>query len=299
MLNQQWLTTFIKLVEVGHFTHTAEQLFMTQPGVSQHIKKLELQVGVDLLIRIGKSFELTEAGIVLYQQALVWQQQQQQVLSQLAVDDEHVGVCRLACSGSMALLLYPHLIDYQLPYSQLQIHLEAAPNKRIIDSVMANTVDVGIITQPINMDELVVTPLAAQSLCLVLPQSYPHQSVTFEQLMELGMVSHPDAMHYWSQIVGQYFIEKQVLALQVPIRSYVNQLNQILVPVAKGLAFAVLPQFAVDNFAQQQHIRIASFATEQANNVVVSEPLFIIYKKHRPLARRYGPIINKIKQLVK
>ncbi|WP_350996202.1 LysR family transcriptional regulator [Shewanella sp. TB7-MNA-CIBAN-0143] len=299
MLNQQWLTTFIKLVEVGHFTHTAEQLFMTQPGVSQHIKKLELQVGVDLLIRIGKSFELTEAGIVLYQQALVWQQQQQQVLSQLAVDDEHVGVCRLACSGSMALLLYPHLIDYQLPHSQLQIHLEAAPNKRIIDSVMANTVDVGIITQPINMDELVVTPLAAQSLCLVLPQSYPHQSVTFEQLMELGMVSHPDAMHYWSQIVGQYFIEKQVLALQVPIRSYVNQLNQILVPVAKGLAFAVLPQFAVDNFAQQQHIRIASFATEQANNVVVSEPLFIIYKKHRPLARRYGPIINKIKQLVK
>ncbi|ABI72402.1 LysR family transcriptional regulator [Shewanella frigidimarina] len=299
MLNQQWLTTFIKLVEVGHFTHTAEQLFMTQPGVSQHIKKLEQQVGVDLLIRIGKSFELTEAGIVLYQQALVWQQQQQQVLSQLAVDDEHVGDCRLACSGSMALLLYPHLIDYQLPYSQLQIYLEAAPNKRIIDSVMTNTIDVGIITQPINMDELVVTPLAAQSLCLVLPQSYLHQSVTFEQLMELGMVSHPDAMHYWSQIVGQYFTKKQALALQVPIRSYVNQLNQILVPVAKGLAFAVLPQFAVDHFGQQQHIRVASFTTEQANNVVVSEPLFIIYKKHRPLARRYGPIIDKIKQLVK
>ncbi|MBB1439570.1 LysR family transcriptional regulator, partial [Shewanella sp. SG41-4] len=133
----------------------------------------------------------------------------------------------------------------------------------------------------------------------LLPQSYPHQSVTFEQLMELGMVSHPDAMHYWSQIVSQYFTDKQALALQVPVRSYVNQLNQILVPVAKGLAFAVLPQFAVDNFAQPQHIRIASFATEQADNVVVSEPLFIIYKKHRPLARRYGPIIDKIRQLVK
>ncbi|AZG72776.1 LysR family transcriptional regulator [Shewanella livingstonensis] len=298
MLNQQWLTTFIKLVEVGHFTHTAEQLFMTQPGVSQHIKKLELQVGVDLLIRIGKSFELTEAGIILYQRALVWQQQQVQVLSQLAIDDEHIGECRIACSGSMALLLYPHLIDYQLPHHQLQISLEAAPNKRIIDNVMANTIDVGIITHSINMDELEVIPLAAQSLCLVLPQSYPHQSVTFEQLMALGMVSHPDAMHYWSQIARQYFTDKQALALQVPIRSYVNQLNQILVPVAKGLAFAVLPQFAVDNFAQAQDIRIASFATADADSVVVSEPLFIIHKKHRPLARRYGPIIDRIKQLV-
>jgi len=298
MLNQQWLTTFIKLVEVGHFTHTAEQLFMTQPGVSQHIKKLEVQVGVDLLIRIGKRFELTEAGIILYQQALGWQQQQRQVLSQLAVDDEHIGECRLACSGAMALLLYPHLIDYQLPHKQLQISLEAAPNHRIIDSVMANTIDVGIITQPSNMDELVVTPLATQALCLVLPQSCSYQSVSFEQLMALGMVSHPDAMHYWSQITQQYFSDKQALAVQVPVRSYVNQLNQILVPVAKGLAFAVLPKFAVDNFAQPESIKIASFATEQADNVVVSEPLFIIYKKHRPLARRYGPILDKIKQWV-
>jgi len=45
MLNQQWLTTFIKLVEVGHFTHTAEQLFMTQPGVRQHIKKYRAASG--------------------------------------------------------------------------------------------------------------------------------------------------------------------------------------------------------------------------------------------------------------
>lgn len=55
MLNQQWLATFVTLVEVGHFTHTANKLFMTQPGVSQHIKKLEEQVGVHLLLRDRKS----------------------------------------------------------------------------------------------------------------------------------------------------------------------------------------------------------------------------------------------------
>ncbi|MBB1391943.1 LysR family transcriptional regulator, partial [Shewanella sp. SG44-6] len=59
-----------------------------------------------------------------------------------------------------------------------------------------------------------------------------------------------------------------------------------------------LPQFAVDHFTQAQDIRIASFANEHGDNVVVAEPLFIIYKQHRPLALRYGPIIDKIKQLV-
>jgi len=67
MINQQWLHTFITLVEVGHFTQTAEKLYMTQPGVSQHIKKIEEQVGVPLLNRQGKKFELTRAGETLYQ----------------------------------------------------------------------------------------------------------------------------------------------------------------------------------------------------------------------------------------
>ena len=56
MINQQWLHTFLTLVEVGHFTKTAEKLYMTQPGVSQHIKKLEELVEVPLLNRIGKRF---------------------------------------------------------------------------------------------------------------------------------------------------------------------------------------------------------------------------------------------------
>ncbi|TMN84121.1 LysR family transcriptional regulator, partial [Pseudoalteromonas phenolica] len=44
MINPTWLNTFCTLVEVNHFTQTAERLFMTQSGVSQHIKKLEQQV---------------------------------------------------------------------------------------------------------------------------------------------------------------------------------------------------------------------------------------------------------------
>ena len=66
MINQQWLQTFLTLVEVGHFTQTAEKLYMTQPGVSQQIKKLEEQVGVALLKRTGKSnFPLMISGICL------------------------------------------------------------------------------------------------------------------------------------------------------------------------------------------------------------------------------------------
>lgn len=66
MLNTQHLITFRTLVETGSFTQTARKLGLTQPAVSQHIQKLEKGLGKPLLIRHGRSTELTEAGKVLY-----------------------------------------------------------------------------------------------------------------------------------------------------------------------------------------------------------------------------------------
>ena len=90
MINQQWLHTFLALVEVGHFTQTAEKLYMTQPGVSQQIKKLEEQVGVPLLNRIGKRFELTRAGETLYRFGCKRKEEEDQLFSELQFDDPHL-----------------------------------------------------------------------------------------------------------------------------------------------------------------------------------------------------------------
>ncbi len=67
MINTLWLRSFCTLVELKHFTRTAERLHMTQSGVSQQIRKLEEQLGVVLLKRQGKTFSLTEAGERLLQ----------------------------------------------------------------------------------------------------------------------------------------------------------------------------------------------------------------------------------------
>ncbi|BFM48967.1 LysR family transcriptional regulator [Marinomonas sp. THO17] len=65
MLNTQHLMTYKALVETGSFTRTAKQLGLTQPAISQHIQKLEKELGESLLIRHGRSIELTPAGEVL------------------------------------------------------------------------------------------------------------------------------------------------------------------------------------------------------------------------------------------
>ncbi len=68
-LIDQKLLSFIKIVETNSFTKAADELALTQPAVSQHIKTLEDELGVKLFIRNNKQLHLTSNGEIVYKYA--------------------------------------------------------------------------------------------------------------------------------------------------------------------------------------------------------------------------------------
>ena len=60
------LKYFITVVRCQSFTEAAEECFISQSAISQQIKALEQELGVDLLKREGRHFSLTPAGSYLY-----------------------------------------------------------------------------------------------------------------------------------------------------------------------------------------------------------------------------------------
>lgn len=293
MINQQWLHTFLTLVEIGHFTQTAEKLYMTQPGVSQHIKKLEEQMGFLLLNRFGKRFELTREGGTLYRFGCNRKQEEDQLFSELQFDDPHKGECRIACSGAMATFLYPHLLQRQKTHPELVVAVEAAPNQRIIESILNNVVDLGIITQPSTSTELEQEALGFESLCLVLPSRYAHQPLGFDTLNTLGFIDHPDGSHYADRLLSANLGEAFHSVSKLKKRGYINQINQILLPVSEGLGFTVLPETAVRHFERQSLIYVAPLTFP------IRDELFLVRKRHRALPKRYDWFERKIKELVR
>lgn len=286
MLNPLWLNTFTTLVEVGHFTQTAEKLNMTQPGVSQHIKKLESACHHSLIRRENKGFELTEQGRMVYEYALKFAKDQSNLIENLSFDNPYSGQCVLSCSGSLALLIYPRLLSLQQQYPELSIHLEAAPNQKILNDVQSGITNLGIVTHIPNSNFYQSEIVGSETLCLVLPKSYEHKKITSELLFNCGLVDHPDAMHYLSLYFGLCG-ETELANINLddlPKSGYINQFNQILLPVAKGLGFTVLPESAVENFPQKDCLYIAK--TEKK----VQETLYLVQKRNRNLPYRYQTI---------
>lgn len=65
------LEYFIKVVELNSFTKAAEEMYISQSAISQQVKLLEEQLGVELLERKNRSFTLAHAGQYLYREAKV------------------------------------------------------------------------------------------------------------------------------------------------------------------------------------------------------------------------------------
>ncbi len=291
MLNRRWLLTFQTLVETGHFTRAAERLAMTQPGVSQHLKKLESAIGTALIANTGKQFELTDAGRTLYRYVQRLETDENAVLQSLREDDPHVGICRVGCSGSLALTLYPHFLQRQLQYPGLQISLEAAPNARILDYLSEDRIDLGIITHRRNAEEFDEIALGHQRLALMLPAAMNISAAfpSLDELDQLGFVNHPDGHHYAEQLLHTQFGSRFTGIRRMKDSGYVNQIHQILVPVSMGLGFTALPRAMADTAQKPGSIRVFEPDTP------VKEPLTLVTKRHRPLPARYEWFVEALK----
>jgi len=160
MINTTWLRTFCTLVEVVHFTRTAERLHMTQSGVSQHIRKLEEQLGAELLVRQGKQFSLSGAGERLYAEAQGILFALSNLEQTIAEDPPFEGSVRIMSPGSVGLKLYPHLLALQRKHPKLIIDYRFAPNPDVEKAIAGSSVDLGFMTSRSTLADVSCTPVS-------------------------------------------------------------------------------------------------------------------------------------------
>lgn len=270
MMNFTWLNTFCTLAETGHFTRTAEQLNMTQPGVSQHLRKLEQSLGKALIQREGKGFQLTDPGALVYQQAREMLLTIERLKQQLQQDEPTVGLCRLASPGSVGLKLYPKLLDWQQQHPKLELEYSFAPNERVISDVKARKLDIGLVSAMDKSVSLQFQPVGNEALQLI--TSFNVETVNWATLMQLGYLNHPDGHHHGSLLLQANFSEFKTMS-QLPQRGFSNQIGLILEPVARNIGFTVLPAYAVAAFAHPQRLRIHRLPVD------VCETLYTVSRK--------------------
>jgi DNA-binding transcriptional LysR family regulator len=110
-VNLQQLVTFTTVISEGSMTAAAEKLYLTQPAVSQQIRNLEEETGVELLVRGTRQARATIQGQLLYEYAkkIIALTQQAQVAIQ-TIGEGVQGSLRIGTLNSLGLYLLGPLV---------------------------------------------------------------------------------------------------------------------------------------------------------------------------------------------
>jgi DNA-binding transcriptional LysR family regulator len=156
------LRYFVAVAEELHFGRAAKRLHLSTPPLSQRIKELERDLGVELFRRTSRSVELTTAGSRLADEARRVLAAAQQFVDVAHTESASASTrLRLAYSHGSEIPAMAAVRAMHDTQPHLTVSADGLTSAAIYDAVRRGTIDVGITRVPVpSPDQFAVTPLA-------------------------------------------------------------------------------------------------------------------------------------------
>ncbi|MBX0291132.1 LysR family transcriptional regulator [Hymenobacter sp. HSC-4F20] len=151
------------------FTKAAQELYITQPAITKHIRELERSYGQRLFERRGNRVSLTEAGTLLLAHADEVEQLHQQLTEQLHnLHGEAAGRLRLGASTTLTQYVLPGILPgFQKRYPQVELTLLNGNSEQIAEAMLSGQLDLGFVEGRSKSRDLHYEPLLADELVAV------------------------------------------------------------------------------------------------------------------------------------
>jgi DNA-binding transcriptional LysR family regulator len=187
------LEIFVKVTELGSFSRAAEALFLTQPTVSEHVRALEDELGVQLLDRLGRGTTPTRAGTLLLGYArriLTLAREASQAIEQF--QGRVSGELTLGGSSIPGEYVLPGLIGaFRGKYPDVRISLLIGSSREVQQWVEEGRVEMGVVGAPPSGRALEGRRLMADEIVVVVGAEHPwatRRSVSIDELKTEPMI---------------------------------------------------------------------------------------------------------------
>jgi DNA-binding transcriptional LysR family regulator len=237
------LNYFIAVAEERHFGRAAKRLHMAQPPLSQQIRQLEDQIGVQLLNRTTRRVDLTAAGQLLLDRG-------RQIVNDMATLQADVyqvgrgatGVLRVGFSGSATYGVMPQvarLAKQLLPGLSLALHGEML-TPSMEEGLRNGTLDAALLRPPVAAQDIDYRTVAREPLVVALPSFSAlavDRPVAMHELQDQDFIAYPpeSVLHRTTADLCRQ------AGFQPRIIQVVGETSTMLAFVAAGGGVAVMP----------------------------------------------------------
>jgi LysR family hydrogen peroxide-inducible transcriptional activator len=174
-MNFRALNYFVKLADLRHFSKAAEACFVSQPTLSTQIRKLEDELGVQLVERTPRKIMLTQVGAEIADRARLVLNDIEQIKTVARRSGNPAdGELRLGLFPTLAPYLLPHVVPgIRKKYPNLRLQLAEEKTDDILRMLQTGVLDAALLALPIVEDGLDKEILFREPFVLAMPSTHP------------------------------------------------------------------------------------------------------------------------------
>jgi DNA-binding transcriptional LysR family regulator len=247
-INFELYKTFYYCAQKKSFSTAAQKLFITQSAVSQSIKNLEKQLGVNLFYRKSRNIQLTSEGELLFSYAsqafnfLKAAEGKLQEIEGLRAGEIRIGVSDSICK----YFIMPYLEKFGRLYPKVAIKVINRTTPQLLEVLKSGLVDIAISTLPVKKEVFVSTPFISVNDIFVASNKFAqlqNKEIEIQELMKHPLVMLQSNSSTRKSIDAFFSNHKLVCSPEIELESL-----ELLVEFAKigtGIAY-VLKESALD-----------------------------------------------------
>jgi DNA-binding transcriptional LysR family regulator len=274
------LEIFLEVARLSSFSRAAEKRFRTQPAISSQIRALEEEVGARLLDRSGGRVSLTAAGKLFFKYAEDTLEQRKVILNAIA-ETERVprGEIVVGANEGTCLHILPEVFaQFKRDYPDVAVSIKRADYAKILESIVENQVDFGVVSLPVNDNRLQCVLIHRDELVVITPPGHPlsrKKSATVGEIAAYPLVV--PKLGHTRDALEALFYERQ-LKPRVAMELDSSELLKRFVAADVGVGF-----IAKSNI--QEDIRANALAAVGLADAQIRRDLALVFRKDRTLSR--------------
>lgn len=277
------LSYFFEVTKTQNLSRAAKNLCISQPALSRAIQNLEATVGTTLFVRHQKGMTLTRAGKRILKQIKplleCWQNTQ---LQARAAHQQVEGNIRIGCHTTIGIFLHEILLDLLDKYPKLDIEVYNSASDIITQQVIDLSVDVGIVTNPIQHPDLIIKKISQTETTLWRGiRKSKKQDVHSDEAV---IICNPNFRH--TQLIFQ---KCKIANLKFKRILKVSSVEVIANLTANGCGIGLLPSSFIQSLYANKLTRIPKVP-------VVIDELYLIYRKEYINVQIIKTVIATIKK---
>ncbi|MCR4407102.1 MAG: LysR substrate-binding domain-containing protein [Anaerolineae bacterium] len=276
-----YLRTFVEVAQRKSFSAAAQALGISQPAVSQQMRRLEEELGVRLLLREGRGpVVLTESGKVVLDFARSTLAAYDALRTELRrLEGEIAGILRLAASTTPGEYLVPQLLAaFRGQYPGVEAQVTVSDTADAVQRVRSGACDLGFIGAPVEGPGLILERLAADEIVLAVYPEHPfagRKRVSWEEVLAQPLIMREEGSGTRRTVESALMAQGKTLPRE-SIALTLGSTQAVVQAIRDELGIGFVSALAITRVPPAE--RLPTVAIE---DLTLTRDLFIIYDEAR------------------